>query len=355
MIQKYYKIVSCTQKISNMKFRYYLLALLGVSLMFNACNKSDDDDTPDPVDVADRGEQQIIDNDSIVGYLETHYYNSGDFVGNPNPSMNDLVITELMDGETVPADHTLLMDAVETKTTVFSETDYQYYVLNLNEGPGDTPNFSDTVRLNYSGNLLDESVFDNSVNPVDFDLTSLIRGWALAIPEFKTAESFVENGDGTVSYYNPGVGAMFLPSGLGYFSGVSPGIPIYSPLIFKFELYQTRVNDHDGDGVPSYIEDVDGDLILGNDDTNDNTVADYNDPDDDGDGVPTFNELEHKEYEINNGDPDPTFGTKEFEISRSEPDGDGKITIKTVTLVDSDNNGVDDYLDEGVKIDYLEE
>ncbi|WP_347922272.1 FKBP-type peptidyl-prolyl cis-trans isomerase [Pontimicrobium sp. SW4] len=338
-----------------MKFRYYLLALLGLSLMFNACNKSDDDTPKEPVDVVDRGEQQIKDNDSIIGYLETHYYNSGDFVSNPNPSMNDLVITKLEDGETVPVEHTLLIDAVDTKTTVFSETNYEYYVLKLNQGAGDTPNFSDTVRLNYSGNLLDESVFDNSVNPVDFDLTSLIRGWALAIPEFSTSESFVENGDGTVSYYNPGVGVMFLPSGLGYFSGVSPGIPIYSPLIFRFELFQTRVNDHDGDGVPSYLEDIDGDLNVANDDTNDNTVPDYNDPDDDGDGVSTFNELEPKEYTVdtNNGEQEPILGSKEFEYFRSE--NNGVITIKTVTIMDSNNDGIGDYLQEGIKIDYSEE
>lgn len=340
------------QKICNMKFRYYLLALLGLSLMFNACNKSDDDDTPEPVDVVDRGEQQIKDNDSIVGYLETHYYNSGDFVGNPNPSMNDLVITELIDGETVPTDHTLLIDAVITRTTTFSETDYEYYVLKLNQGAGDTPNFTDTVRLNYSGNLLDESVFDNSVNPVDFDLTGLIRGWALTIPEFSTAESFTENGDGTVSYYNPGVGAMFLPSGLAYFSGVSPGIPIYSPLIFRFELYQTSVNDHDNDGIPSYLEDLNDNQNVGDDDTNDNTVANYNDPDDDGDGILTINELEPKTYTVdtNNGEQEPILGSMEFELSRTE--SNGIITIKTGTIVDTDNNGVDDYLDEGVKIDY---
>lgn len=323
--------------------------------MFNACNKSEDDTPTDPDNVADRGEQQIIDNDSLIGYLETHYYNSGDFDGNPNPSMNDLVITELLEGESVPAEHTLLITDVITDNIVHEDTNYDYYVLKLNQGAGDTPNFSDTVRLNYSGNLLDESVFDNSINPVDFDLTGLIRGWALAIPEFSTSESFVENGDGTVSYYNSGVGAMFLPSGLGYFSGTSPGIPIYSPLIFRFELYQTRVNDHDGDGVPSYLEDIDGDLNVANDDTNGNTVPDYNDPDDDGDGIPTFNELEPKEYEINDGDLDPIFGAKEFEIIRSEPDAQGKIIIKTVTIVDSDNNGVDDYLDEGIKIDYLED
>lgn len=211
------------------------------------------------------------------------------------------------------------------------------------------------MRLNYSGNLLDESVFDSSINPVDFDLTSLIRGWALTIPEFSTSESFVENGDGTVSYNNSGVGAMFLPSGLAYFSGTQPGIPIYSPLIFKFELFQTSVNDHDGDGIPSYLEDVDGDGDVTNDDTNANTVADYNDPDDDGDGIVTLYELEPKTYTVdtNQGEQEPILGSKEFEVSRSETNG--VITINTVTIMDSNNDGIDDYLDENIKIDYTEE
>jgi len=336
-----------------MKFRYYLLALLSLSLMFNACNKPDDT-IGKPVEQADRSEQQIIDNDSLIGYLETHYYNSGDFAGNPSPSINDLVITELDEGETVPAEHTLLIDAVETKTTFYFGTDYEYYVLKLNQGAGDMPNFTDTVRLNYSGNLLDESVFDNSVNPVDFDLTNLIRGWALAIPEFSTSQSFVENGDGTVSYFNSGVGVMFLPSGLGYFSEINPGTPIYSPLIFRFELFQTRVNDHDGDGVPSYLEDIDGDINVANDDTNNNSIPDYIDPDDDGDGVLTINELEPKTYTVDttNGEQEPILGSKEFEYNRSE--SNGVITIKTVTIMDSNNDGVDDYLDKETTIDYSE-
>jgi len=142
---------------------------------------------------------------------------------------------------------------------------------------------------------------------------------------------------------------------LGYFSGISPGIPIYSPLIFKFELYQTRVNDHDGDGVPSYLEDVNNNLDVKDDDTNNNTVADYLDPDDDGDGVATFNELEQKEYTVdtNNGELEPILGSKEFEYFRTE--SNGVITIKTVTLIDSNNDGIDDYLQKEIKIDYSEE
>lgn len=338
-----------------MKIRKITLYILCVIVAFVSCSK-DDETAPIMVDERDRAEQQVIDKDSLIGYLEAHYYNSSVFVGNTNLSINDLVITELLSGESVPVDHTILIDAIETKTTVFVDVDYEYYILRLNQGGGEAiPHFSDNIRVNFSGNLLDEVVFDSSANPVDFDLTSLVPGWGRVIPEFNIAESFIENEDGTISFTNAGVGVMFLPSGLGFFADIRPSIPIYSNLIFKFDLYQTEILDHDFDGVPSYLEDLDGDLNVFNDDTDGDSLPDYLDRDDDGDGVLTINELEPKEYivDTNAGETEPILAEKEFEIDRSE--SLGIITIKTVTIVDSNNDGIDDYLDENITINYNEE
>ena len=92
---------------------------------------------------------------------------------------------------------------------------------------------------------------------------------------------------------------------------------------FKFDLYQTEVNDHDGDGLPSYFEDVDESLVLFDDDTDDNTVPDYFDGNDDGDNISTNDELEHIEYIIdtNMGEEEPVLAEDEFETSRSDVDG----------------------------------
>ncbi|MCF6295930.1 MAG: hypothetical protein L3J25_09610 [Flavobacteriaceae bacterium] len=340
-----------------MKIKRVLLITLCVIIGFVSCSKDDNRDDPIIVDLRDRAEQQVIDRDSLIGYLETHYYNSSVYVGNPNPSINDLVITELPDGESVPADHTLLIDAIEIKTTVF-EADYEYYILRLNQGGGvDRPNFSDDVRVIYTGNLLDEEVFDSAVTPTDFDLVNpnIISGWRKVFPSFNVAESFIEPGDGTISFSNVGVGVMFLPSGLGFFSSIQNGIPAYSPLIFKFELYQSEINDHDSDGVPSYLEDIDDDGEVFNDDTDENGIPNYFDVDDDGDGVLTINELEHKEYivDTNEGEQEPILDADEFEISRSE--NLGVITINTVKIMDSNNDGLADFLDENITINYNEE
>ena len=346
-----------------MKIKYSLLVLLGILLTLSSCKSDDDDGTTNPGgEEIPRDEQQVIDNDSLLGYLESHYYNSDDILNLINPSISDIIITKLEEGEVVPSGHTLLKDAVgEAKETVFAETNYEYYVLNIKQGEGDdSPNFTDLVRLNYQGFLLDKDInnvndsFDSTVNPVDFDLISLVRGWALVIPEFNVADGFIDNGDGTISYNNPGIGIMFLPSGLGYYSIPQGSIPPYSPLIFKFELFQTKINDHDLDGIPSFVEDLDGNLDVADDDTDEDTFGNFIDPDDDGDGVLTRNELEPKEYVINIGEPDPVFGAKEFEVSRSEDENTGKITINTVTIVDADNNGIDDYLDADVTTNYNE-
>ena len=58
------------------KINIYILCVI---LGFVSCNK--DDGTPDVtvVEVRDRTEQQIVDRDSLIGYLETHYYNSSVF------------------------------------------------------------------------------------------------------------------------------------------------------------------------------------------------------------------------------------------------------------------------------------
>lgn len=319
-----------------MKIRKITLYILCTLVVFVSCNNDDDDGTEIiEVPLRDRTEQQVIDNDSLLGYLNTHYYNSSVFIGNMNPSMNDLVITELMSGETVPVDHTLLIDDIETKVTVYLDVDYEYYILRLNQGGGsEKPNFTDNVRVNYSGNLLDEVVFDSSASPVDFDLTSVLIGWSRVFPEFNVAESFNEPGDGTINFLNTGVGVMFLPSGLGYFAAPPFGsnIPIYSPLIFKFDLYQTEILDHDFDGIPSYLEDIDGDLDIINDDTDANGFPNFVDRDDDGDGTIT----EEEDLE----DIDPNVDSNGDGILDNDLDGDGDPTND-----DTDGDGIPNYLD----------
>ena len=310
-----------------MKLKLYILL---ISILFVGLSCGDDgEDNVIQVPEADRTEQQVIDNDSLVGYLQTHYVYELILINNPSILFNDIEINELPeDGDLPdPDQNSLLIDLVETFTTTYFDVEYDYYVLKVNQGGSDnSPNFSDKVRVSYEGILMDNTVFDSSISPADFDLTSTIAGWGRVLPEFNNAEDFIINSDGTVTYNNPGIGIMFIPSGLGYYSASAGSVPLYSNLIFKFKIYQSEVNDHDFDNVPSHLEDLDGDYNLTDDNTDDDSFANFVDGDDDNDGTLTIDEDLEPDTDLTvdrDGDGDPTNDIGDGDPTNDDTDGDG--------------------------------
>lgn len=340
------------------------LLMLFLALGLSSCKKDDDDSAP-VTPPRDRVVQQTLDKDSLIGYLETHYYNSADFEAIPNPSITDLVITELVEGGSVPDGHTILKDSpkLSINTITYADTEYEFYVLKLNQGGGeDKPTFADDVFVNYEGFTLDNKIFDSSVTPVTFELINLVPGWRKVLPDFNTAESFANNDDGTVNFVNKGVGVMFLPSGLGYFSNAQSKIPAYSPIIFKFELLKMYQNDFDGDGIPSYLEDLNGDGEFTvnyenrNDPTDDDTngklinglpYPDYADTDDDGDGILTRNEIEIATIKKPTRQEilDTPLLDNQVLLNKIVKELDGTYTGTILTFKDTDGDDIPDYLD----------
>ena len=307
-----------------MIFKNTIVVLLLFVLCLTSCKKDEEDFVSIPP--RDRAVQQEADKDSLLNYLSTHYYNSSMFETPGNYSYEDIVITELpIDEETGeyldmpnPDMNTLLIDDIETFTTEFRDVEYEYYTLELNEGGGDEPNSSDSVNINYFGNFFDGEEFDSTANPTSLDLLSLIPAWKVALPNFGTATDIIENEDGTFSYSNYSLGVMFIPSGLAYFNAPPFGVPQYENLIFKFELYTAEPNDHDQDLIFSYLEDLNGNGDVLDDDTDNDTIPNAFDLDDDGDGVFTrFEDID------NDGDP---------------------------TNDDTDDDGVPNYLDSGTTL-----
>ena len=310
-----------------MKFKLYIL-LITILLLGFSCG-DDDDDGIIEVPEADRTEQQVIDNDSLVSYLQSHYVDASLLSNNPTISFTEININQLPDDGELPNpnQNSLLIDIVETLTTTYFDVEYEYYILKINQGGSEnSPNFSDKVRVSYEGTLMDDTVFDSSSTPVDFDLTSTIAGWGRVLPEFNIAEDFVINSDGTVTYNNPGIGIMFLPSGLGYYSAAAGSVPVYSNLIFKFKVFQSELNDHDFDNVPSHLEDINGDYDLTNDNSDDDTFADFVDSDDDNDGTLTIDEDLEPDSDLTvdrDGDGDPTNDIGDGDPTNDDTDGDG--------------------------------
>ena len=332
-----------------MNYKYSKIFLFLLVLAIFSCEE--DEETIISVPESDRTEQQVIDNDSLVGYLNTHYYNSSEVNDMTNPSINDLMFIELLDGEEVPSDHSLLIDNVEIKTTTHMDVEYMYYVLKIKQGEGEmSPEFTDDIKVNYWGALTDGTVFDQTTTPIVNDLSTFIPGWHRVLPDFNTSDSFESNIDGSVSYSGYGMGAMFIPSGLGYFSTYQDGIPTYSNLIFKFELMQTESNDHDSDNIPSYIEVSDSNQYdLYGFDTDEDSAPDFLDTDDDGDCTITADEILIETYS------DTTLEGLKFTLDElvllsnqfisSITSSSGTFNANLVTLVDSNDNGVPNYLD----------
>lgn len=305
-----------------MKFKNVLFLVLSVATVLVAC-ENDDDGGPTTIPPRDRTEQQIVDNDSLIGYLETHYFNGSLFENSGDFTISDIEILELPKDENGnylelpnPDENSLLIDSplLEEHSTTFQETEYDFYVLRLNQGGGEMTRITDDILIKYSGNLLDDEIFDSTPNPIAFDLSGAgsngigVQGWREILSMFNSAEgNGIVNPDGTVTFNNYGFGVMFIPSGLAYFNASTSGVPAYSNLVFKFELYRSSPNDHDGDGVTSHLENINNNQTVFDDDTDDDGIPDFGDQDDDGDGVFTL-------FEDINEDGDPT---------NDDTDGDG--------------------------------
>ncbi len=296
------------------KIKYILPLIILVVSMLSSCKK-DDDGGPVIVPPRDRGPEAIRAQDSIEQFLETHFYNYEEFQ-TPPLGFDYKIVFDTIAGDN--ADKIPLMEQVEFKNVldrIDESVTYKFYYLNVNEGGGERPHFTDVVINSYEGRLLDLELFDSSTIPVRFDLTQVVEGYQAGIIEFNGAEQIINNPDGSLSFENYGIGAIFVPAGLGYYNFGAPGISAYEQLIFTFQLYESEIEDHDSDGIPSFMEDLNDNGYELDDDTDNDNIPNYADVDDDNDGRPTRDEI--------------------------EIDDEGNITFPDV-----DGDGVPDYLDE---------
>ena len=93
----------------------------------------------------------------------------------------------------------------------------------LTEGFGDVPTDRDRVVVHYTGQLIDGTVFDSSVDrgePSKFMVGSVIQGWQEALQLMKVGSKW----------------ELVIPSNLGYGERPTGNIPASSTLIFEVEL-----------------------------------------------------------------------------------------------------------------------
>ncbi len=356
-----------------MNLRKLILASLSILLLTVSCRRDDDQTI-----VPDRDRQEVYDENimEIEEYLSTHFYNYDEFdAANPYSLANDqfeLVFGAIEGGN---ADKTPLMDQVIEKTVTQDGIDYKLYILKVREGLNKDVHGLDNAAVSYRGTLSDDTSFDSAVTPVLFPLTSVgsqggvVTGFREGLTEFKTADGFTQSTDGSVVYHNHGIGAVFIPSGLAYFS-VSPNadIPQYAPIFFTFNVVSRSNTDYDLDGIPSHLED----LSMTGDGLDDNTDGDllvnFIDNDDDGDGVLTRDEVEKKAYTENGGASFTTEAEAQsyFDTNAAADEifvsinleSNGIYTLNTVIVPNTNNTDspdLPDYLDDTVTNDLSED
>lgn len=291
------------------KFKYYFIVII-TSLFLFSCSK--DDNSIEEIPLRDYQEQFTEDNTTIEEYLETYTFTVTEAPGQTEDQ--DVVFSKITDPVNEKSIKSYLNSATYPKLlkrdVALHDITYSVYYLVLREGTGESPTNVDAVLTSYRGQYLYKSTVDEvtTLTPTQFEevkypqsffnLYSVITGWSEIFPKFKTGTA-TSNSDGTVSYNDFGAGVMFLPSGLAYYSSGSGSIPSYTPLVFSFKLYAVKRSDLDADGIPDYLEDLNGDGYMYSlaegvdnpDDSDKDGIPNFLDTDDDNDGYVTKFEI----------------------------------------------------------------
>jgi len=255
----------------------YLIPILTLLITFYSCNKDSNDDD----EIFDAAAQSIIDDESLVDYLQSHYYiPAGD-----NEPFGTI--------DTIKNNEPSLFGQVETQNITHDDISYKLYYLLIDQGVNDNPTRYDSVFVKYRGFTLDSLKFDESASFNTtrswLDLNGVIQGWKYGFPNFKSGNNVSEPGE-PISFEDNGKGILFIPSGLAYGNFGASSIPPNAPLLFHIELAIVVTADNDNDGVLNMYEDLDGNGEASDDDTDGDRFPNYVDPDDDGDGTLTRDE-----------------------------------------------------------------
>lgn len=237
-----------------------------------------------PFEGFDYEAQAVIDNDTLVTFLKTHYFDA----------TLDSVKT-LSAGKTSLFDETSKLTSMKVTQNDIEHTLYIYIQEQGVSNPVKSfPTVMDSVYVKYSGIALDgttlrTSTFDSNERGIWFTLNSVIKGWTHGFTKLKsgTLKTAANGGpfNGPITYLNTGKAILFIPSGLAYPSSSLNNISsalVNTNLMFRVELLDiVEDTDHDNDGVPSIDEDANNDGDPTNDfsDVSNPNLPDYLNPD----------------------------------------------------------------------------
>ncbi|MDO4430639.1 MAG: FKBP-type peptidyl-prolyl cis-trans isomerase [Lonepinella koalarum] len=115
-----------------------------------------------------------------------------------------------------------LVENAKKDSVKVTETGLQYEV--LTEGNGAKPTRQDSVRVHYTGKLIDGTTFDSSIvrgTPAEFPVSGVIAGWTEALQLMPVGSKW----------------RLTIPHNLAYGErGAGASIPPFSVLVFEVEL-----------------------------------------------------------------------------------------------------------------------
>lgn len=117
-----------------------------------------------------------------------------------------------------------LANNMKNENVNITESGLQYTV--LTSGTGNIPKSTDTVKVHYTGSLINGKVFDSSVErgePAQFPVNAVIKGWVEALQLMPCGSKW----------------RLYIPHQLAYGAqGAGQDIPPFSTLIFDVELIE---------------------------------------------------------------------------------------------------------------------
>lgn len=140
----------------------------------------------------------------------------------PDVKVRRLEATERKSSEQQAIDNYISQNNIEV-----SPTESGLYYISVTEGSGPKAKVGDTVKVNYTGSLLDGTIYYSSYDhgmPLTFEVGGgeMLAGWEEAILMMKQG----------------GKAKWIMPSSLAYGSYERQGVKPYSPLIFDVELIE---------------------------------------------------------------------------------------------------------------------
>ena len=157
-----------------------------------------------------KNEESIMGEEIARGFIMTYFQEK------QNEEMKEMYKDVMAEGDT------FLEETKKKEGVITTESGLQYEVITMGTGP--KPVAENTVKVHYTGSLINGEVFDSSVErgePIDLAVTGVIPGWVEGLQLMPVGSKF----------------KFYIPYNLGYGEqGAGGVIPPYAALIFEVEL-----------------------------------------------------------------------------------------------------------------------